>query len=204
MNTECIITAAGLSSRMGDWKLALSWKGLPLLAHSIANALAVCQQVIVVTGHQCDAIRDLLPQSSRIRFCHNPDYRQGLFSSLQAGVREVSCEHFFIAHGDMPLVRPETYQRLWIGRGEQALLPHYQGRDGHPVLLPLSYKKAILASDPRSRMKQLLRQLGYQTLVMDDPGVCIDVDTPEIYRALLKGEALWPLLQKQSQPAVEG
>lgn len=36
------------------------------------------------------------------RFGMNPDYRRGMFGSIQVGVSEVRSEHFFICHGDMP------------------------------------------------------------------------------------------------------
>ena len=49
---DCIITAAGLSSRMGTWKMMLPYCQGTMLDASLKNALAFCQRVILVVGHR--------------------------------------------------------------------------------------------------------------------------------------------------------
>ena len=52
MDIDCLIPAAGFSSRMGNWKLTLPYKGSTIIESSIANAMNVCDRAIVVTGHR--------------------------------------------------------------------------------------------------------------------------------------------------------
>ena len=49
---DCIITAAGLSSRMGQWKMMLPWEQGTILDTSIKNALQFCSRIILVTGYR--------------------------------------------------------------------------------------------------------------------------------------------------------
>lgn len=57
MSVDCIITAAGLSSRMGKWKMMLPWRDGTILDASIKNALQFCSRIIVVTGFRGEALQ---------------------------------------------------------------------------------------------------------------------------------------------------
>ncbi|ACR70662.1 hypothetical protein NT01EI_3526 [Edwardsiella ictaluri 93-146] len=82
-----IITAAGLSSRMGQWKMMLPYRGGTLLDASINNALGFCQQIILVVGYRADELLQRYGNHPRIRTVVNPDYHRGLFSSVHCGRR---------------------------------------------------------------------------------------------------------------------
>ncbi|MDE8740011.1 NTP transferase domain-containing protein, partial [Escherichia coli] len=49
---DCIITAAGLSSRMGQLKMMLPWEQGTILDTSIKNALQFCSRINLVTGYR--------------------------------------------------------------------------------------------------------------------------------------------------------
>ncbi len=49
---DCVMPAAGLSSRMGDWKLMLPYQQYTILDASIENALSFCRRVILVVGYR--------------------------------------------------------------------------------------------------------------------------------------------------------
>ncbi|WPM85025.1 NTP transferase domain-containing protein [Apirhabdus apintestini] len=91
---QCLILAAGLSSRMGQWKMMLPWREGTVLDSTLRNALAFCDRVILVTGYRGEALRQRYAGRDRILLCHNPVYTQGMFSSLQRGARRLQPGHF--------------------------------------------------------------------------------------------------------------
>lgn len=86
---DCIITAAGLSSRMGQWKMMLPWQQGTILDTSIKNALQFCSRIILVTGYRGNELHERYANQSNITIIHNPDYAQGLLTSVKAAVPAV-------------------------------------------------------------------------------------------------------------------
>lgn len=183
---DCIIPAAGLSSRMGDWKLMLPYKEATILDHSIENALMFCARVILVVGHRAQELCERYAAHSRVDIIVNNDYKMGMFSSIQQGVKRVTSDYFFITHGDMPTVTSAVFDQLWQNRGAYALFPGDEHHSGHPVLLPQQYISYILAADNDSKMKTVLANLDNHYLQLDELCIGLDVDTPEAYQALLR------------------
>ena len=80
-----IILAAGESSRMGRDKALLAYRGTTFLNHWISILQPRIEPLIVVLGHHADSIRRSVAVGPRIVV--NPDYRRGMLSSLQVGIR---------------------------------------------------------------------------------------------------------------------
>lgn len=110
-----MVLAAGRSSRMGTLnKLLAPLDGKPMLCHVVEAALAAgLADVVVVTGHMREQVEAAL-RGLPVRFVHNPDYREGLASSLKAGVAALSrdIDGAFIILGDMPRIRADHLRRL--------------------------------------------------------------------------------------------
>ncbi|OED43268.1 molybdenum cofactor cytidylyltransferase [Endozoicomonas sp. (ex Bugula neritina AB1)] len=186
---DCLITAAGLSSRMGSWKMMLPFgrNDETILDCSIANALRFCQRVILVTGHRGDEIQQRYQHHSRITQVHNHQYSLGLFTSIQAGVSRCDTDYLFITHGDMPLVVSEIYSSLWEQRGSDTLFPidHVSSQQaGHPVLLHRSRFEDILEASPSTRMKSLLLKRAHRYIEVSSDAIHQDIDTPDRYQQL--------------------
>lgn len=186
MNIECVIPAAGLSSRMGRWKLLLPYQGQTILDVSINHALCFCSRVIVVAGFRAQELIQRYIHDPRINVVINPHYHDGMFSSIQIGIRAVSSDYFFITHGDMPCINISVFAKLWQSRGQQVIFPGNKSHSGHPVLLPKQIIATILAQSSNSKMKPLIMQFGacYLGLTADD-GIYLDIDTPTKYQLLL-------------------
>ena len=90
--TAAIVLAAGLSSRMGRFKLTLPWGDRTVIGQVIATLEAVgIEETIVVTGHRADEVAAMLAGTSA-HCMHNPDYASGeMLSSIQVGVRAVAA-----------------------------------------------------------------------------------------------------------------
>jgi molybdenum cofactor cytidylyltransferase len=183
-----VVLAAGRSTRMGGPnKLLLPLGGKPVVAHAVEAALASrARPVIVVTGHQAEAVTEALAGYD-VPTVHNPDYATGLASSLKAGVRAVSdnADGALILLGDMPAVPPHLLDRLieaFDARPDAtAALPVREGQRGNPVLLGRTLFSAVLQLEGDEGARRLIGRDGVVEVSVADPGIAADVDTPEAF-----------------------
>lgn len=187
--TDCIMTAAGLSSRMGEWKMMLPWGsgGATLLDTSLSNALHFCHRVILVTGFRGAELAARYQSVKRIQILYNPEYETGLLSSQRLAAQVVTSEYCFLTHGDVPFLTPDIWQTLWVQRGDAALLPCYKQVPGHPVLLSRACLLAALSQPAGNTMKKRLLAGPHTFLNMQSDAVITDIDTPEAYRQHYRG-----------------
>ena len=196
MNIAALVLAAGRSTRMGSHKLLEVLGDRPLIRHCVDAALASnARPIFVVTGHNEGAIRAIL-SSSDASFVSNPDFAEGLSSSLKAGVRALpsSIDAAIILLGDMPLVTHDLMNQMIeffnASPHALALVPTYQGQWGNPVLLSRKLFPEIekLSGDVGARklLQSHHRDVIEMPVTSDD--VLFDLDTPE---ALAKARAYY-------------
>lgn len=176
---DCIITAAGLSSRMGQWKMILPWRDGTILDASIKNALQYCSRVILVTGFRAEEIHKRYCNRSDITLVHNPDYQQGLLTSVLTGASAVESSHCFITHGDIPCLTPEIFNKIWELREDGAILPHYHGTPGHPILIDKNSLQRAVSHKETASMRHILCQGKHRCVEMEYPQIIFDIDTPD-------------------------
>ncbi|ATI64516.1 MULTISPECIES: molybdenum cofactor cytidylyltransferase [Edwardsiella] len=183
---SAIIPAAGLSSRMGQWKMMLPYRDGTILDASINNALGFCQQIILVVGFRAEVLLQRYGDHPRIKLVVNKDYASGLFSSIRCGAASVQSDYCFICHGDMPCLTSALFAQLWRQRGPYALLPRYRGVPGHPVLLPRTWLPQVGQAYPQRSMREYLLAKDYRYLDINSEEIIFDVDTPQAYQLLLQ------------------
>ena len=166
-----------------------------MLDASLKNALAFCQRVILVVGHRGEELQARYGSRPDIVVVYNPDYRQGLGSSIRCALAASDADYLFISHGDLPCIPREVYQQLWLARGREALFPTWQGEAGHPVLLPKSLARELAAAPVQLSVRRWLQGHPHRMVPVDSPTILFDVDTPERYQALLGG-----ILENESEP----
>ncbi|EPK7285628.1 molybdenum cofactor cytidylyltransferase [Citrobacter farmeri] len=176
---DCIITAAGLSSRMGKWKMMLPWQGSTILDASIKNALQFCNRVILVSGYRATELHNRYANQPNIIITYNPDYAQGLFTSIKVGAAAVQSKHCFITHGDMPELNRDIFRKIWALRNDNALIPCYHGQPGHPILLSKKCLLQAISQPDVSSMRQALLRGKHNIIEMNDVRITLDIDTPE-------------------------
>ncbi|MBR2831666.1 MAG: NTP transferase domain-containing protein [Oscillospiraceae bacterium] len=181
-----VIPAAGLSSRMGDFKPLLPFGGGTVLS-SCADALraAGAEETVIVTGKRAADIEAALPFA---RFVHNPDFAETeMFDSLRLGLAALSetCERVLVTPGDVPAVSPETARAL-LNTEADAARPLYHGTHGHPLLLRGTLIPRLMEYGGEDGLRGALRALGVAVLNVetDDRGAVLDADTPEEYRLI--------------------
>lgn len=180
-----IVPAAGSAERFGGRKLLADIDGSPLLAHTLRALLSGgIPMVVVVLGPEADEVRAGVPAlgEGAVGVVVNPDPSRGMFSSIQAGLASFDREAgVAVLPGDMPYVQASTVATLLeaFGRSGQIVSPRYEGKRGHPVIVPRSLVAEILAADPNGNLHEVLRKhpdLRRDVDVMDR-GVVRDVDT---------------------------
>jgi molybdenum cofactor cytidylyltransferase len=186
-----VVLAAGRSSRMGTSKALLPVGGVTAMERVVCSLrMAGAEQVVVVTGHDADA---LLPVLRRLQVdrAHNPDYDSGMFSSVQAGVAALrgDADAFFVLPVDVPLVTPRALRlvRDRFERGGKGIVyPVCCGRPGHPPLLSARYVPALLRADRSASLQAFLRAFPEDEAGADvrDLTVLMDMDAPEEHRIL--------------------
>ncbi len=187
-----IVLAAGRSRRMGGPnKLVATVDGLPMVRIAVAAARASkADPVIVVTGHQPADIEAAL-DGLDVRFVHNPDYAEGLSTSLKRGIAALSPEidGAVILLADMPGVDAQTIDRLVESfdpdAGALIVLPTFEGKRGNPVLWSKRLFAELLTVEGDTGGRHLIG--AHRDAVVEvetGRAVAVDVDTPEALAAI--------------------
>ena len=183
-----LVLAAGRSTRMGGPnKLLEEINGKPLVRIVAEHALASrAKPVIVVTGHQRERVEHALA-GLPVTFAHNPDFADGLSTSLKAGIKAVpaDADGAIVTLGDMPQVTATLIDRLIAAfdpeRGALVVIPTIEGKRGNPVLWARRFFSDLLAVEGDVGARHLIS--GYAEAVtevpVEDAAALTDVDTPE-------------------------
>ena len=188
-----ILLAAGRSTRMGGPnKLTAEIGGRALVRIAAEQALASrASRVIVVTGHERARVEAAL-QGLPVRLVHNPDYAQGLSTSLKAGLAALppQVDGAIVCLGDMPQVSAALIDRLLAAfdpeRGSLVVVPTIEGKRGNPVVWSRRFVPDLMALEGDVGARHLIA--AYADVVaevpVDDAAALLDVDTPEALLAV--------------------
>ncbi|MEA4993298.1 MAG: nucleotidyltransferase family protein [Oscillibacter sp.] len=188
-----LILAAGLSSRMGEFKPLMPLRGKTLIENTIDSVFSGgAQSVVVVTGYRAAEVETVLRwcYQSRVLSVRNPDYAStDMLRSIQIGCRAMpGCDAFFLLPGDMPVVRRATFRKLLKAKPADepsVVFPTLGGYRKHPPLVDAGLIPDILSFHGSGGLRQLWRQHEdlIFTVPVDDIGVWVDLDTQQDYQA---------------------
>ncbi|MEI8307611.1 MAG: nucleotidyltransferase family protein [Chloroflexales bacterium] len=193
--TYGILLAAGTSSRMGQSKQLLEWRGRPLVRHVAEQALASRLMIglVVVVGAAADAVQAALAGLDGLVIVQNPTYASGQASSLRTGLGALpaTARAALVLLVDQPFVTPALIDTIIVAHATdpdaRAIIPYYRGRRGNPVLLTRAIfaELRLLEGDVGAR-EVLARHAGeVRQIAVDDPAVVSDMDTPEDYAGMM-------------------
>ena len=185
-----ILLAAGQSKRMGAFK--------PLLPFGNKTVIECCidylreggvETIVVVLGHRADEVREKL-QNHDLSFALNPDPNSEMGASIAAGIRELpeTAKATLIALSDHPAVPANVVSTLidaWT-KGARLVIPTWQNRGGHPVLVDLAFKSELLSLGSSGGLRALFESHPneVQRIEVDSPFIARDMDTWDDYLSL--------------------
>lgn len=192
MSTGIVILAAGESARMGEPKQLLPYRGTTLLQHSINTALSVQgATVVVVLGAHAAQIRAEL-DDPRVLVTVNPDWADGMGSSLRTGLRallgaqpDVSAAIFLLC--DQPRVSTITLDNLVSTHertGFAIVASEYDGILGVPALFAREMFQQLLALRGSEGARQIIRGHRDEAIGVTFQDGAVDIDTPADYAQL--------------------
>ncbi|MFF8938344.1 NTP transferase domain-containing protein [Streptomyces paradoxus] len=147
-----LLLAAGGGRRLGGRpKALLPHRGRPLVEHAVRVLReGGCATVHVVLGARADEVRARASLPGCV-LVDNPDWEQGMGSSLRAGLGSLvgtGAGAALVSLVDQPGIGPEAVARVLAAHaGEESLVSaSYDGERGHPVLFGAAHWAGIAAT----------------------------------------------------------
>lgn len=192
---SAILLAAGESRRMGDFKQLLPFQGKTFVECCVDNLLAASlDEVIVISGHRHAEVGQALAERP-VRLVFNADYQAGMSSSIQCGVRALDekTSAILIALADQPQIHSKLISKIIAAHQTERpliVVPVYDRRRGHPIILDARLRDEILAIDPNRGLRQLVQAHTDQTLYLEmtNDSILLDFDYPQDYQKFLAQE----------------
>lgn len=190
MQTAAVIAAAGMSSRMGDFKPMLNIGSVSIARRVVAAfRQAGVDRIVMVTGHNAAALERHL-SGDGIVFLRNASYETThMFDSACIGLEYIrdKCDRVLFTPVDIPLFTAATVRALLSSEAELAC-PVCEGERGHPLLIAASLIDRLLNDSGEEGLRGALKRSGVAMteVAVPDRGVLYDADTPEDYQALLQ------------------
>lgn len=184
MAVDGIVLAAGLSSRMGKYKMSLEIGNKTVIESCIEPMYDLCSKIIVIGGYNYDTILKILKPYKKVKIVLNSHYMDGMFSSIKTALMEVTEERFFLTPGDYAGIKKEIYEEMLKSK-ENIVVPTYRGQTGHPILINSKLIDKILNDSNCKSLRDFVKRSNFTTVEVQDEGVLMDIDTIEDYKKLL-------------------
>ena len=185
-----ILLAAGESTRLGEPKQLLDWRGRPLIEHTARVALAAgLDPVVAVIGHRADEVRAAL--RAPVTIVENPNWQEGMSTSLRAGLlalpADVAAAIMLLV--DQPLVDAKHLKAMieaYRSSVHSIVVSTYQGDRGSPTLFDRSLFDELqrVSGDSGGRTIVQAHPDLVTNVEADSELLLLDVDTPEDWQRL--------------------
>lgn len=206
MTNSGLLIASGLSSRINGFKPLLQYKDKSFLITIVNKLLSVLPKIVIVVGYNHGQLLDelnknfngKLKQTSNeswiiddsIKIIYNKNFNEGMFSSLQLGVKELSDSDWILYHFvDQPNI-PKEFYRHFIEQQTKSynwVQPLFKGVKGHPILFDKSVSKKINNAEASSNLREILKDESIKQFFWecDFPQILEDIDTDEDYQKFI-------------------
>lgn len=193
MKVNGLILAAGMSSRMGDFKPLMKINNKTMIERSIDSMLmGGSYSVTLVLGYQGERIERLLKRKGYLEknviLVYNKNYEvTNMIDSVKIGINNIGeCDAFYLLPGDMPAIKANTFIKVreTMDRTRaKAVFPTIDGYKKHPPLISIELVKDILEFNSDGGLREMWKELDSEiiTIPVDDLGCNLDVDTKSQY-----------------------
>ncbi|WNG61770.1 NTP transferase domain-containing protein [Archangium gephyra] len=188
MKAVAIILAAGEARKMGYSKALIEHEGGKSFLQSLVSTFgkAGCS-VIGIIGKEAEAVRD---QHPAVHLVENERWQDGQLSSVKAGLEaafEDGADIILLQPVDMPALRASTLKSLIKAMGDsvEAIRPEFEGASGFPIILSRGAAERLRDRDStETQLEVAVRGLQMRRIPVKDPGVVVNINTPETYERL--------------------
>lgn len=198
MKVNGLIISGGYSERMGQVKALMMYDGLPFAIQIIKKLSQVCEKIYIVVGHEAETVKTTInkylnepPLDSEgifgmVEFIHNENYSEGMFTSLQAGLKNMDeCDYILYHFVDQPML-PEMFYIDFAAQKDFSIdwvQPEYREQKGHPILINNSLFQTIIESPAESNLRDIsnLPTIKKRYWKCSYSEVLDDIDTEEDY-----------------------
>ena len=189
MQIGALIVAAGMSSRMGQFKPMLNIGSISVAQRVIATlSQSGVSKIVMVTGYNATILERHL-SGNGIIFLRNDHYETTqMFDSVKIGLRYLldKCDKVLFTPVDVPLFTSRTVKTI-LDSGAPLACPMCEGRQGHPILIDNALIPEILNDCGEMGLKGAMDRCSVplRRIDVDDPGTIHDADTPEDFSQLV-------------------
>lgn len=195
-----IVPAAGRSRRMGKPKLLLPWPTASQpggrLIDRVLQAWTESQVVetVVVIWAEDHALADAC-QAWPVRVIRTPHIPPDMKASVHIGLRYIQAHYnppaeagCFVAPADIPNLSSHIIDQLIEADSapDEAIVPDFDGTQGHPVLLPWSLSDAIFGLPVDKGIDSIVCQTPKHLVAFPAELAVTDIDTPQEYQQALR------------------
>ncbi len=190
---SALLLAAGKGERIRGVKQLLPLGEKRMVEVSLDNLQASkVDKIVVVLGFAAKQILPLLEGNERVKVVINPSFREGMSTSIHQGLRAIDpqTKGVLIALADQPFIPPQVIDLLIerFTEGDKGIvLPVYQGRRGHPVILDREkYKGELFELRGDVGGREIVRCHPEDVLEVEvsSSGVVLDIDNWDDYKRI--------------------
>lgn len=192
MTAAGVVLAAGASSRLGEPKQLLAYRGRTLLDAVLTTARAAgLAQVVVALGGAADEVQRRVDLGG-VDVVLNPDFGDGCATSIRTALTRVDdgldgADGVVLLLGDQPGVTVETIQSLLEAREHAVGVCAYDDGLGHPLWFHRRMFQTLAGLHGDKAVWKLVEEGDDVARVVVAGDVPRDVDTWDDYQALLGG-----------------
>lgn len=193
-DTAIIILAAGTSSRLGKPKQLVTYRGKTLIERLVSEVENIPDsKVFVVTGALQEKIEQILSTHQVEKYIINPGYREGMGTSISAGVNYLRSlseyDRIIISVCDQPYLKQVNFRNLISVSNkfpDSIVISEYTKGNGPPVLFPRRYFEKLSKLEGDNGAKEIIKSAWDRVKKVNFSEGYIDIDTEEDL-AQLKG-----------------
>jgi molybdenum cofactor cytidylyltransferase len=190
--TGVIILAAGASTRMGEAKQNLSFKGLTLLQASVKTALSSkANTVAVVLGANASIISPTISDEP-VHVFRNENWAEGMGTSISYGLDELlklqpELSSILFMLTDQPFVDHECINKLIDQTAPGKIIASsYNDTFAPPVIFDKVFFNDLLKMQGNDGAKKIIQKHRKAVVEIPFPMGAFDIDTPDDYDRLTK------------------
>ena len=187
-----ILLAAGQSKRLkNENKLIKIFKSKPLINHALNSVKnSKIKKIIIILGYQFKDVKTKIKKNKKIIFVHNKNYKNGMSSSIKAGLKKISKKDkgFIILQSDMPFVKTSDINKIYNSIIRKKYLVHalkYKNKIGNPIGFDISILNKFKKIKGNVGAKYMIKRLKNSTnyIKVSSEKVFKDLDKASDFRA---------------------